>query len=71
MLSTSDDDVSRFGTSIQITSKGVQAIKRFWNAGGDVIDGTIDHGERVLRARLGIKEQEAKTSEKRKRSGKT
>ncbi|KAJ7587908.1 hypothetical protein C8J56DRAFT_860622 [Mycena floridula] len=65
MLSTSDNNVSRFGTSIQITRQGVQAIKRFWDEGGDVIDGTIDHGERILRARLGLEEQGASKKVKR------
>ena len=34
MQSTSDTGYTRFGTSIQVTKSGADAVERFWNAGG-------------------------------------
>ncbi|KAJ7584719.1 hypothetical protein C8J56DRAFT_951664 [Mycena floridula] len=47
LLSSSAPDVTRFGTSVQITRKGALAIQKFWAEGGDS-DRVIDAHDRIL-----------------------
>jgi len=54
--STSDEGYTRFGTSIQVTKSGADAVERFWNAGGkrnlvsNVNDRTINLHKRLQKS---------------------
>lgn len=40
MRSVSTTDTTRFGTSVQLTGRGTQAVAHFWASGGDVTQST-------------------------------
>ncbi|KAJ3709703.1 hypothetical protein C8R42DRAFT_729871 [Lentinula raphanica] len=67
MRSTSPQDVTRFGTSVQITQsalRGVQALERHENDPNRV----IDHHQRTHDAEEAIKRQQRKQAQKKKKS---
>jgi len=52
LKSKSPEDVTRFGTSTQLTQQGVKAVDRFWRKGGprDILK-TYDDRVEAARAR--------------------
>ena len=56
--STSDNGYTRFGTSIQVTKSGADAVDRFWKAGGNrdlimtVTDRTVHLHKKMKKKKL-------------------
>lgn len=68
MASVSATNVTRFGTSVQVTGRGADAVARFWASGGNVPQSTTPD-DRIQNATKRVKKNKAKGKGGRKATG--
>lgn len=68
MASASATNVTRFGTSVQLTGRGADAVAHFWASGGDIEQATTAT-DRIEAAVAGIARKRAKAKKSGKAGG--